>query len=97
MTSGVNLYADNFRNFVALEPLSRNECGKAMTLSIAPNKFTQSDFTVFYTAPDGRKLPIGRISRTRLRKKRNLKGARFVAGAGVVVACLFIALAIEAI
>ena len=27
-----------------------------MTLSIVPNKFTQPDFTVFYTAPDGRKL-----------------------------------------
>ena len=32
-----------------------------MTLSIVPNKFTQPDFTVFYTAPDGRKLPVGRI------------------------------------
>ena len=41
--------------------MSGNECGKAMTLSIAPNKFTQSDFTVFYTAPDGRKLSVGRI------------------------------------
>ncbi len=32
-----------------------------MTLTIVPNKFTQPDFTVFYTAPDGRKLPDGRI------------------------------------
>jgi hypothetical protein len=32
-----------------------------MTLSIAPDKFTQPDFTVFYTAPDGRKLVVGRI------------------------------------
>ena len=32
-----------------------------MTLSIVPNKFTQPDFTVFYTAPDGRKLNVGRI------------------------------------
>ena len=32
-----------------------------MTLSIVPNKFTQPDFTVFYTAPDGRKLTVGRI------------------------------------
>ena len=35
-----------------------------------------------------------REERTRLRKKMNREGARFVAGAGVVVACLFIALAI---
>ena len=32
-----------------------------MTLSIAPNGNTQPDFTVFYTAPDGRKLKVGRI------------------------------------
>ena len=32
-----------------------------MTLSIVPNKFTQPDFTVCYTAPDGRKLNVGRI------------------------------------
>ena len=35
-----------------------------------------------------------REERTRRRKKINREGARFVAGAGVVVACLFIALAI---
>jgi uncharacterized RDD family membrane protein YckC len=35
-----------------------------------------------------------REERTRLRKKMNREGARFVAGAGVVVACLFIALVI---
>jgi hypothetical protein len=34
-----------------------------MPLSIVPNKFTQPDFTVFYTAPDGRKLNVGRIFR----------------------------------
>jgi hypothetical protein len=32
-----------------------------MTLTIAPNEFTQPDFEVFYTAPDGRKLSVGRI------------------------------------
>jgi hypothetical protein len=32
-----------------------------MTLTIAPNENTQPDFTVFYTAPDGRKLTVGRI------------------------------------
>ena len=35
-----------------------------------------------------------REERTRLRKKINREGVRFVAGAGVVVACLFIAVAI---
>jgi hypothetical protein len=34
-----------------------------MTLTIAPNGFTQPDFDVFYTAPDGRKLTVGRIFR----------------------------------
>jgi hypothetical protein len=34
---------------------------KNMTLSIAPNENTQPDFTVFYTALDGRKLRVGRI------------------------------------
>ena len=34
-----------------------------MTLTIAANEFTQPDFTVFYTAPDGRKLEVGRIFR----------------------------------
>ena len=35
-----------------------------------------------------------REERTRLRKNMNLEGVRFVAGTGVVAACLFIALAI---
>jgi hypothetical protein len=35
-----------------------------------------------------------REERTRLRKKMSREGARFVTGAGVVVVCLFIALAI---
>jgi len=35
-----------------------------------------------------------REERTRRRKKMNREGARFVTGAGVVVVCLFIALAI---
>src|SRR5262245_2244686 len=35
-----------------------------------------------------------REERTRRRKKMNREGVRFVAGAGIVVACLFIALAI---
>jgi len=32
-----------------------------MTLTIAANEFTQPDFTVFYTAPDDRKISVGRI------------------------------------
>jgi hypothetical protein len=32
-------------------------------LTIAPNEFTQPDYSVFYTAPDGRKLEVGRIFR----------------------------------
>jgi len=32
-----------------------------MTLTIAPNEFTQPDYSVFNTARDGRKLEVGRI------------------------------------
>lgn len=32
-----------------------------MTLTIAPNEFTQPDYSEFYTAPDGRKVEVGRI------------------------------------
>src|SRR5262245_34130590 len=31
------------------------------TLTIAPNEFTQPDFTIWYTANDGRRLAVGRI------------------------------------
>ena len=34
-----------------------------MPLTIAPNEFTQPDFTIWYTANDGRRLPVGRIFR----------------------------------
>jgi len=42
-----------------------------MMLSIAPNEFTQPDFTVFYTAPDDRKLTLGRTFEHRLHRERN--------------------------
>jgi hypothetical protein len=32
-----------------------------MRLTIAPNQFTQPDYSVFYTAPEGRKREVGRI------------------------------------
>jgi len=32
-------------------------------LTISPNENTQPDFTVFYSAPDGRKREVGRIFR----------------------------------
>jgi hypothetical protein len=37
--------------------------GNEMPLTIAPNEFTQPDYTIWYTADDGRKLAVGRIFR----------------------------------
>jgi hypothetical protein len=36
-----------------------------MPLTIAPNEFTQPDYTIWYTDKDDRRLPVGRIFRAR--------------------------------